>query len=221
MNRLLRLPSLIGPIRPFRAIRNNLVENVYVAAADAQVLQRILVEKTSSQFWDQDERQRGLYTRPGLVFYYQRWFSGYLTRGMSAEELADFDNAGQQLAKYDQILQLIEYADDIDGWITTLEQRLQTAADGVPQALYRQSAGNSRVALHKDAELLLQAYADLVDDCAEFPLWQRKFEEELGNQIAYLVGMATAAAREEIDEGHGSAQAAFKRYDGLKQKHFY
>ena len=86
-------------------------------------------------------------------------------------------------------------------------------------AIYRRSEGNSREALHGDAELLLQAYADLMDDCAGYPHWQKKFEAELGQQVAYLVGMAEGHAREEVDEGQGHTQAAFQRYDADKQKY--
>ena len=82
------------------------------------------------------------------------------------------------------------------------------------------SKGNTREAHHKDAALLIQAYADLIEDCAEHPEWQSKFQAELGSNVAYLVGMAERAARKEVDQGDGAAQAAFKRYDAEKQRQF-
>lgn len=41
--------------------------------------------------------------------------------------------------------------------------------------IYRRSKANSREALFSEIEALMTAYYDLMDDCKEFPLWERKF----------------------------------------------
>jgi hypothetical protein len=52
--------------------------------------------------------------------------------------------------------------------------------------IYRQSKSNDPLALFHEMEAYLKAYYDLIDDCKEFPLWQRKIEEDLGGVVSFL-----------------------------------
>ena len=56
----------------------------------------------------------------------------------------------------------------------------------MPQNIYRGCKANSPESLFKEMEMYMQAYYDLMDDCKEFPLWKRKFEEDLGGSISFL-----------------------------------
>lgn len=47
---------------------------------------------------------------------------------------------------------------------------------------------------------VLKAYYNLLDDCAEYPIWQRKIEEELGQQAAYLAISMDESMRNELVE---------------------
>ena len=52
--------------------------------------------------------------------------------------------------------------------------------------IYRQSKSNDPDNLFHEMEAYLQAYYNLIDDCKEFPLWQRKIEEDLGGIVSFL-----------------------------------
>lgn len=67
---------------------------------------------------------------------------------------------------------------------------LKTRIDGnnpsVPMNVYRISPSISIEALWPEIEACLQAYYDLIDECAEFPNWQRKVVKDLGGTVSYL-----------------------------------
>jgi hypothetical protein len=56
------------------------------------------------------EETDGLYTRPVLDYQLMQKNWNYLTKGMSDDELADFEKAKEQLADYDKIYNIIEYS---------------------------------------------------------------------------------------------------------------
>jgi hypothetical protein len=62
----------------------------------------------------------------------------------------------------------------------------------------------------------MKAYYDLMDQCKDFPDWQRKLQKELGSQISFLA--------KTIDEDSHAAfvdfSPIFKRYDDEKQIYF-
>jgi hypothetical protein len=78
-------------------VRRNCVANIYLSAANAQVLQRDLVQKTMTQLYEYNQDSHLEYTRPTLDLYWQQKYWGYLTKGMSQEELADFEKAKDTL----------------------------------------------------------------------------------------------------------------------------
>ena len=52
---------------------------------------------------------------------------------------------------------------------------MNTNNPSIPMNIYRQSGSNSRKELFAEMEKLMTAYYDLMDDCKDYPLWQRKF----------------------------------------------
>lgn len=86
----------------------------------------------------------------------------------------------------------------------------------MPQNIYRQSKSNSQENLFPEVESYLQAYYDLMDDCKDYPLWARKFEEDLGSSVSFLGIQLEEALRSEIVE----ASPVYERFDSEKQKYF-
>jgi len=52
--------------------------------------------------------------------------------------------------------------------------------------MWRQCKANKTELLFKEMEQFLQAYYDLIDDCKDFPLWERKLQEDLGGSVSFL-----------------------------------
>lgn len=44
----------------------------------------------------------------------------------------------------------------------------------------------------------MKAYYNLVDDCAEYPEWQRKVEEDIGQNVAMMVIAFDESVRDEL-----------------------
>ena len=65
-------------------------------------------------------------------------------------------------------------------------------------------------------ETYLQAYYDLMDDCEDQPLWQRKLEEDLGSSVSFLAINMEEAVREKIV----GVSPVYLRFDMEKQKYF-
>ena len=78
--------------------------------------------------------------------------------------------------------------------------------------MYRKSKANSREALFSEMEALLQAYYNLMDDCKDYPLWERKFQEDLGSSVSFLGIQMEEAIRDQIVE----KSPVFARFDGEK-----
>ena len=78
--------------------------------------------------------------------------------------------------------------------------------------MYRKSKANSREALFSEMEALLQAYYNLMDDCKDYPLWERKFQEDLGGSVSFLGIQMEEAIRDQIVE----KSPVFARFDGEK-----
>ena len=78
--------------------------------------------------------------------------------------------------------------------------------------IYRKSKSNSREALFAEMEELMKAYYGLMDDCKELPLWERKFQEDLGGSVSYLGIQMEEAMREH----HVAASDIYARFDSEK-----
>ena len=70
--------------------------------------------------------------------------------------------------------------------------------------------------LFHEMEAYLQAYYDLMDDCKDFPVWERKLEEDLGGSVSFLGIMMEEAMR----KNNVAMSPAYERFDGEKQKYF-
>ena len=86
----------------------------------------------------------------------------------------------------------------------------------MPQNMYRKCSANSQENLFPEMEAYLQAYYDLMDDCKEFPLWQRKLEEDLGSSVSFLGIMMEEAMRDNTI----AMSPIYERFDMEKQKYF-
>lgn len=75
--------------------------------------------------------------------------------------------------------------------------------------IYRQCRANSDANLFPEIEQYLKAYYDLMDDCAEFPLWKRKLEEDLGGSVSFLAIMLEEAIRDK----HIESSPIYERFD--------
>ena len=82
--------------------------------------------------------------------------------------------------------------------------------------MYRRSASSGMEHIFPEIESALKAYYDLIDDCADYPDWQKKIQKELGGTVSYL-----ALA---IDESSRDAAVAisepFRRFDEEKRIYF-
>ena len=50
--------------------------------------------------------------------------------------------------------------------------------------------------MFSDLENVLQAYYDLIDDCSDYPEWQRKVVLDLGGTVSYLTLTIDDASRD-------------------------
>jgi hypothetical protein len=79
-----------------------------------------------TQFNTFNDEQNSIYTRPTLDFYICNKYWSYLTKGMSSDEIQDFQKAKEQLENYNKIYTLVEYSSELNDVITVLERKIQT-----------------------------------------------------------------------------------------------
>ena len=127
-----------------------------MSASNAQIYQKDLVQKTMTQLFEYNHHDlRGLYTRPTLDLVWQTKFWGYLTKGMSPEEIEDFTAAKNQLEKYEKIYSIVEYTSALHENITTLERRVMTNNPTMPQNMWRTCRANNQEVLFEEMEQFL------------------------------------------------------------------
>ena len=93
---------------------------------------------------------------------------------MSQAEVADLEQSRDKLAHYEKIYGIVEYISTLHDGITALEKRIQSNNPAVPQNMWRKCGNNSTESLFHEMENFMQAYYDLIDDCNDHPLWERK-----------------------------------------------
>mmetsp|Transcript_1291 Transcript_1291/g.2325 ORF Transcript_1291/g.2325 Transcript_1291/m.2325 type:complete len:142 (+) Transcript_1291:122-547(+) len=126
------------------------------------------------------------YTLPTLYNYLGQNYWGFLTKDLSPEEIKDLEEAKKHLENYEKIYSITEYCSTLNDAVNILEKRIMTNNPTIPMNIYRKCGNNSKENLFAEIELFLKAYYDLMDDCKDFPLWQRKLEEDLGGIISFL-----------------------------------
>ena len=78
--------------------------------------------------------------------------------------------------------------------------------------MYRKSARNNEADLFHECESLLQAYYDLIDDCKDYPLWERKIQEDLGGVVSFIGVQMDESIRDKLV----SSSPVFERFDSEK-----
>ena len=81
--------------------------------------------------------------------------------------------------------------------------------------MYRGCRANSIKNLFPEMEAYLQAYYDLIDDCAEYPTWARKIEEDIGG-VASFLGIQMEEATRDLNV----QSPIYARFDADKQRFF-
>jgi hypothetical protein len=157
-----------------------------------------------------------LYTKPVVDLSWAKNNWAYLTKGMSDLELTDFEKARDQLEHYDKIYSIAEYSSHLNEYITMLEKRMQSNNTSIPMNIYRSCPANQVEVLFHEVEGYLQAYYDLIDDCQDYPHWQRKLQEDLGQSVSFLGIMMEEAVRDNYVE----SSAIYERFDSEKQIYF-
>lgn len=135
---------------------------------------------------------------------------------MSDLEIADLENARRQLENYDRLYTLVEYTSKLHEGITCLERKIQTNNPTIPMNIWRQCGANNEQDLFTEMEAYMQAYYDLLDDCKDFPLWHRKFQEDLGQSVSFLGIMMEESLRDDTMR----RSPIFERFDAEKQVYF-
>ena len=97
-----------------------------------------------------------------------------------------------------------------------IEAQISSNNPSNPLAIYRQSPSTRIGSMFDDIEKVLQAYYDLIDDCADYPEWQRKVILDLGGTVSYLALTIDPASREALVE----TSDVFMRFDAEKQTYF-
>ena len=148
-----------------------------------------------------------------MVYVKKNW--GWLTTGMTEPEIVDFEKAKETLEHYEKIYSIVEYASDLNEGMTVLERKIMTNNPTIPMNMYRKASANSINNLFPEMEQYLQAYYDLIDDCAEYPLWQRKIEEDIGG-VASFLGIQMEEATRDLNV----QSPIYARFDADKQRFF-
>ena len=164
--------------------------------------------------YNEDNLQK--FTRPTLDYYICKNYWSFLTKGMSAEEVTDFEHTRHTLQHYNRIFSIVEYTSDLHLNMIALQLRVMTLNPSMPQNIYRACGANSVDNLFPEIEAHLKAYYDLMDDCKDFPHWQRKLEEDFGQASSMLAVMLEEATRDGVVE----RSEVLKRFDMEKQKYF-
>ena len=180
------------------------------------MLQRELVQKTLHQLSEYNSETHGGFVKPILARddFVKNWNAN--TQGLSAEEIADLEWARDTITHYEKIYNIFEYSSDLSHAMNILETRICAHNPSVPVNVYRTSRSGEMSVLFPEIEACLQAYYDLIDDCKEYPDWQKKVRFDLGNTVSYL-----ALTIEEADrEAAVTSSEIWARFDMEKQLYF-
>lgn len=97
-----------------------------------------------------------------------------------------------------------------------MELRITANNPVVPMNVYRHGANCEPAKLVAEMEVYLKAYYDLLDQCKEYPDWQKKLRKELGSQVSYLAKQIDEDSHAEIVK----VSEVYKRFDEEKQLFF-
>ena len=108
-----------------------------------------------TQLYEYNQDSHLEYTRPTLDLYWQHKYWGYLTKGMSQEELADFEKAKDTLENYEKVYTIVEYASKINEGMTVLQRKIMSNNPTIPMNFYRSCRANQPDILFKEMEAYL------------------------------------------------------------------
>ena len=176
----------------------------------------MLVRKSLHQLHEYNHEQNDLYHEPvnALASFTKNWEKN--TSGLSEEELADFEEARAKLENYKKIYEIFDYATELNSMMYVIEAQISSNNPSYPMSVYRKSGSTRLESMFSDLENVLQAYYDLIDDCADYPEWQRKVVLDLGGTVSYLTLTIDDASRDCLVE----TSEVFKRFDAEKQTYF-
>lgn len=144
----------------------------------------------------------------------KQWTSN--TSNLSAEELADLEQARFALAHYGKIYDIFEYATNLTKLANVLETRICGNNPSMALNIYRTSGSSKMEVLFPEIEKVLEAYYGLIDDCAEYPDWQVKIQKELGATVSYVCLTLDENSRDLAVE----ISPIYRRFDLEKQIYF-
>jgi hypothetical protein len=172
-------------------------------------MQRDLVQWNLTQMHSHNKDHNGAYLAPIIALdnAESSWTS--MTEGMSAEELADMDQARSQLEHYKKLYEMFEYCEHLNETMETLQTRMASQNPANVFNMYRQSSSTEVNPCFTEVEECLTAYYELQDDCADNDDWARKIEEELGSTVSYLAMQMCEGQRDAIVE----KSEVFHRFD--------
>ena len=104
-----------------------------MSAANAQIYQRDLVQKTMTQLFEYNhEDMQCAYTKPAMDAYNLNKDWASLTTGLSEEEINDLKQSKDTLDNYEKIYSIVEYVSTLHEGMTTLEKKIQTNNPTMP-----------------------------------------------------------------------------------------
>lgn len=186
------------------------------AATKSKGLRKELVQKTVYQLNKYNDENASLYHSPVETLENARANWATLTAGVSAEELKDFETARDVLEQYERVYDIFEYSSELNYCVQNLELRITSNNPNVPMNIYRQSTAAAPANLIAEMEQYMQAYYDLIDQCHEYPDWQKKLQKELGSQISFMAKQVDEDSHKEIV----ATSPVYKRFDEEKQLFF-
>ena len=174
------------------------------------------MQKTLHQLSEYNSETHAGFLKPILAKddFVSNWAAN--TQGLSAEEIADLEQARDAIAHYEKIYNIFEYSSDLSHAMNILETRICAHNPSVVVNMYRTSASGQMNVLFPEIEACLQAYYDLIDDCKAYPDWQKKVRFDLGNTVSYLA----LTIEEDSREAAVAQSEIWARFDMEKQLYF-
>lgn len=136
--------------------------------------------------------------------------------GLSVEEVADLEQARDQIRHYEKLYSIFEHASNLGVAMTILETRIAGNVSTMPLNMYKWSHSSSFEKCFPEIEQCLEAYYELIDDCEGFPDWQKKIEWDLGGVVSYMCLTIGEQAR----DAAVAQSPIYRRFDSEKQKYF-
>ena len=133
-----------------------------------------------------------------------------------AEEKEDLAAAKSTIEHYEKIYAIFEHSTDLSQTMTCLKTRIDANNPTIPMNIYRWSKSVDIVNTFPEIELCLQSYYDLIDECQDYPEWQRKVRFDLGNTASYLALTIDDASR----DAAVAISPIYARFDQEKQLYF-